>query len=208
MMSEVFESAVFSTGLMPFGQPRPWPRVVGLYAPKPQSGKSTVTAYIRHLLSAEGQPVVHLKLAGPLKDPLYKMGLTELHVEGDGKETPLSILGERSPRQFMIDLYKERAAADGPDWLATYARQRIDAALARGAVVVIDDVRTAADYRMLRSYDDAEVWRIDRPNVVLAGGTDNIEGMLERHNFDRYIQNNSTLEILRLRVSDALGVTL
>lgn len=207
-MSEVFESAVFSTGLMPFGRALPWPRVVGLYAPKPQSGKSTITAYIRHLLSAEGQPVVHIKLAGPLKDPLYNMGLTELHVEGDGKETPLSLLGERSPRQFMIDLYKERAAVEGPDWLAVRARQRIDAALARGAVVVIDDVRTAADYRMLRSYDDAEVWRIERSDNVIAGGANNIEGLLERHAFDRHIQNNSTLEVLRLRVSDALGVTL
>lgn len=207
-MSETFNTAVFTTHIPPFGNVLPWPRVIGLYAPKPQSGKSTITSYIRHLLTAEGQPVVHVKLAGPLKDPLYAMGLTELHVEGAGKETPLAILGERSPRQFMIDLYKQRSEEEGHDWLATRARRSIDDALARGAVVVVDDVRTAADYRMLRSYDDVQLWRVERSDNVLAGGHNNIEGLLEGYDFDQIVQNNSTLEILRLRVSDALGVTL
>lgn len=177
-----------------------WPKLIGLYAPAPKSGKSTVTTFIRALMAEYEHAFEQVKLAGPLKEPLYKMGLTPMHIEGEGKDIPLSVLGEKSPREFMITRYKTTAAKEGADWLAKYGRDRIEKALASGKLVVVDDVRTPADYDMVTSFDGAEVWRIERPSQE-DGSPSEVEHLLEDKEFNRQIKNDSTLTALREQVA-------
>ena len=178
---------------------RPLPTVIGLYAPREQSGKSTVTQHLnRTVVAAAGKVMVNVKISAPLKQPLYDLGLTEEEVEGDLKETPNAKLGGKTPREVMIAAYKAGAATDGPDWLAKIAAHTILDAVMAGHVVVVDDVRTPADYDMIRRFSGAVVWRVFRPK----GGSDdignatNIEGMLEGKTFDLRLDNVGTLQDL------------
>jgi hypothetical protein len=177
-----------------------WPKLIGLYAPAPQSGKTTVTTFIRALMAEYEHAFEQVKLAGPLKEPLYKMGLTPMHIEGEGKDIPLSVLGEKSPREFMIARYKSMAAKEGADWLAKYGRNRIEKALESGKLVVVDDVRTPADYDMLMSFEGSELWRIERPSQE-DGSPSDVEHLLEDKEFSRKIMNDSTLTALREQVA-------
>lgn len=175
---------------------RPLPTVLGLYAPREQSGKSTVTAYLdRTVVAAAGKRMVNVKISAPLKQPLYDLGLTEAEVEGKLKEVPHPKLGGKSPREVMIAAYKTGAAKDGADWLAKLAAHHILDALMAGHMVVVDDVRTPADYDMIRRFAGAEVWRVFRPKAAgdNIGAAENIEGMLEGKAFDLRVDNTGTL---------------
>lgn len=65
------------------------------------SGKTTAANY----LVAHG--FVRISFAEPLKQMLITMGLTEEHIYGDKKETPLEILGGKTPRWAMQTLGTE-----------------------------------------------------------------------------------------------------
>ncbi|MBI1363446.1 MAG: hypothetical protein GC134_05630 [Proteobacteria bacterium] len=173
--------------------------MIGLYSPREQSGKSTVTAYLdQTAVAAAGKTMVNIKISAPLKQPLYDLGLTEEEVEGKLKEVPNAKLGGKSPREVMIAAYKAGAAKDGPDWLAKLAAHRILDAVMAGYVVVVDDVRTPADYEMIRRFTGAVVWRVFRPKTGGAdiGKAENIEGMLEGKTFDLKVDNVGTLQDL------------
>lgn len=186
---------------------RKLPSVIGLYSPREQSGKSTVTAYLNTTIFAPaGRTMVNIKISAPLKDLLYALGLTEDDVEGRLKETPNPKLGGKTPRQAMIDAYKQGAAAEGTDWLAKRAAVRILQSLVDGHIVVVDDVRTPEDYAMVNSFRGAEVWRIFRPKAGEAntaghiGKATNIEGMLENQPFNLRLENTSTLADLYTQI--------
>jgi ATPase subunit of ABC transporter with duplicated ATPase domains len=70
------------------------PRVIALSGPA-GSGKSTAAA----VLQEKGYTLV--KFAGPLKAMCRAVGLSDEHIEGNGKERPLGWLQGKSPRQFM-----------------------------------------------------------------------------------------------------------
>lgn len=187
--------------------PLKFPRIIGLYAPCAQSGKSTVTAFLEVMGAERHLNVMNIKISAPIKEPLIRLGLCNEHIEGPLKEVPLKALGGKSPRQVMIELFKAGVEAYGPNWMADQAQTRIRKALAHGSVVVVDDVRTEEDYLMLRSFGaDAQVWRVERPGLNRPTGAAVTESLLEQKMFDRYIANDGSLEVLGMRVRAALAV--
>ena len=181
-----------------------FPPVIGLYSPREQSGKSTVLRRLETAIFAPaGKTMVNIKISAPLKQPLYDLGLTEDEVEGDLKEVPNAKLGGLSPRQVMINAYKNGAEKDGPDWLAKQAASKILQAVMAGQIVVVDDVRTPEDYAMVRLFAGAEVWRLFRPKPGAdIGDSGNIEGMLESKFFQLRIDNTGTLNDLYRQIDN------
>jgi hypothetical protein len=178
---------------------RNFPRVIGLYSPREQSGKSTIVEHLQtQTFKNAGMKLVHIKISAPLKQPLYDLGLTDDDIEGRLKEVPNIQLGGKTPRQAMIDAYKKGAAKEGADWLSKRAATLILEALCAGTPVVVDDVRTPEDYDMIRVFTASEVWRVYRPkdgeNNI--GSSADIEGMLEDKFFNFKIANNGSLEDL------------
>jgi len=94
---------------------------------------------------------VNIKMAGPLKDMLRAIGLTDRHIEGDLKEVPCDILGGQTPRHAMKTLGKEWGReCIHPDLWTILARARIVTALAAGCNVVVDDVRFENEAALIR----------------------------------------------------------
>jgi len=111
------------------------PHLIGLTG-KAGSGKSAASS----VLTNAGW--VRVKMAGPLKDMLRAIGLTDEHIEGDLKEVPCELLGGKTPRHAMITLGTEwgRDMIDGNIWI-NIAAERIATLLTAGFNVVVDDIR-------------------------------------------------------------------
>ncbi|MBI1363448.1 MAG: hypothetical protein GC134_05640 [Proteobacteria bacterium] len=185
------------------------PNVIGVYSPRPQSGKSTVAAYLRdHVAAPMGITLVTIKIADPIKQPLYALGLTEEEVEGKLKDVPHTKLDGRTPREEMIRLAREGAEKLGADWLARRAESRIAEAVAQGKVVIVDDIRRPSEYDLIRQFAGNEMWRLFRPKEGEAVVTDsaNYEGLLEDHVFDLRLQNTGTLAFLYAQLASHLRV--
>ncbi|WP_174875205.1 deoxynucleotide monophosphate kinase [Vogesella oryzae] len=100
------------------------------------SGKSTIAAeLVKH-----GYQVV--KFAGLLKDMIRALGLTDAEIEGDLKEKPCALLGGQTPRHAMQTLGTEwgRELIARDIWVNAW-RRKVEAVLASGGRVVVDDCR-------------------------------------------------------------------
>lgn len=82
------------------------------------------------------------RMAGPLKDMLRALGLTEAEVDGHLKEAPCALLGGATPRRAMVTLGTEwgRDLIHPDLWTMAWA-SRVDAVLRSGGKVVCDDIR-------------------------------------------------------------------
>ncbi len=133
------------------------PRVIGFCGPA-GSGKTFAAA---HLARCHG--FVRIRFAGPLKDMMRALGLSESEIEGDGKEKPSELLGGKTPRHAMQTIGTEwgREIID-PDLWARAWRRAADKALAEGQSIVVDDVRFANEASAIWARGGRLV-RIDRP---------------------------------------------
>lgn len=94
------------------------------------AGKSTVAG----ILEARG--FVRHRFAGPLKNMLRAVGLTEREIEGDDKELPCAMLAGATPRKAMQTLGTEWGRGLHPDlWVSLWAHR-----IPEGDVVA-EDVR-------------------------------------------------------------------
>jgi hypothetical protein len=135
------------------------PQLVGI-AGKAGSGKSTAAQV---LIDAGWTRV---KMAGPFKDMLRAMGLTERHIEGDLKEVPCDLLQGQTPRHAMITLGTEWGRdIIGPNLWIDLASRRIKDALDAGCSVVVDDIRFDNEADVIRNLGGCTV-RIDRASGV------------------------------------------
>jgi hypothetical protein len=100
------------------------------------SGKSAVSDY---LVNQRG--FVRIKFAGPLKDMLRTLGLTEDEIEGHLKKSPCELLGGKTPRHAMITLGTEWGGVlIHPDLWARAWRLACSKVPA-GKNIVVDDLR-------------------------------------------------------------------
>lgn len=119
------------------------------------SGKSTASKY---LVEKHGYQLV--KFAGPLKDMLRAIGLSEAQIEGAHKETDLAMLSGRTPRYAMQTLGTEWGRkCMGEDFWTNLWRSRVDGALAFGGRVVVDDCRFPNEADEVRKLGGV-VWKI------------------------------------------------
>lgn len=101
------------------------------------------------------------RFAGPLKDMLRALGLTEAQVDGDQKETPCPLLGGATPRHAMQTLGSEwgRSLIDPNLWIMIW-KSRATA----HSHVVVDDIRFPNEVDAIRELGGA-ICRIDRPGA-------------------------------------------
>lgn len=119
------------------------------------SGKSTASKY---LVEKHGYQLV--KFAGPLKDMLRAIGLSEAQIEGELKEEPCEWLQGKTPRQAMQTLGCEWGRdCIGPSfWIELWVR-RVNLIIAEGGRVVVDDCRFPNEADEVRKLGGV-VWRI------------------------------------------------
>jgi hypothetical protein len=110
-----------------------------------KAGKSTAA---EHLVEAHG--FFRMRFAGPLKEMLKCLGLTQAEIDGDLKETPCAKLGGKTPRHAMQTLGTEwgRNLIWGDLWTDAL-RRSVEVAMACGGDVVIDDVRFPNEVKMI-----------------------------------------------------------
>ncbi|MEZ2132436.1 MULTISPECIES: deoxynucleotide monophosphate kinase [unclassified Sinorhizobium] len=110
------------------------------------SGKSTAT---RYLVEQHGYTLV--KLAGPLKDMMRLIGLTEEEIEGDLKEKPCNLLSGKTPRHAMQTLGTQWGRdCIGEDFWVRLWRERAVDVLSQAGRVVCDDCRFPNEAQAIR----------------------------------------------------------
>lgn len=179
-------------------------KLIGLYSPAPQSGKSTVASFLER-----DAGFTRVGFAASLKrmavDALNSAGLTPEQIGyymEQGKEETL-------PPPFSVS-FRYLCQTLGTDWGRNLISGNlwVDIALAKAATiggpVVIDDMRFPNEFRAI-SEAGGEVWRIVRPN---AGSPNDhpSEGLLEGYQFDVTIVNDGSVRKLLDAASSALRV--
>lgn len=173
-------------------------KLIGLYSPVPQSGKSTVASYLASQHNFERH-----SFAGPLKrmavELMSRAGLTPEQIGyymDQGKEEPLPAPIGVSFRYICQTL--------GNDWgrnLISYdlwTGITMAGASATDGNVVIEDVRFPNEYKRIVEAG-GEVWRISRTGAMVPNDHPS-EGLLEGFLFDVEITNDGTVEDLQSKV--------
>jgi hypothetical protein len=183
------------------------PRLIALYSPVMQSGKSTVADY---LVSKHG--FKRVAFADTLKQMArvflskYTTSNDELDrmLTGDLKEVVIPALGY-SPRHVMQTL--------GTEWgrNALYADVWVDSALqvakiqmeVLGHSVVIDDMRFPNEHEAVKRIGSA--WMVIRPDAPKNETKHPSEGLLDYAEFDRVLINGGTIEELYRQIDAEVG---
>jgi hypothetical protein len=184
-------------------------KVVGIYSALPRSGKSTAAAALSGLGWKRVPFAATLKRM--LRRLLLDLGMDDREVEwalNDGKEEPLELLPQRTPRQLLQTLGTEwgRGMADPELWVRCWQAQAREA-LAAGWSVVADDVRRVNEAQAVRDTGGVIV-KVVRPD----GGSERFsnhasEGALEDWPFDAVLVNDGTAAELQRQVLALLEAT-
>jgi len=167
-------------------------KIIGLYSPAPQSGKSTVAAHLKQ----QGYAVVPfaetLKLM--LIPMLESLGYDECGANYLVSQAKQVVVGDAgvSVRHMLQTLGTEwgRQCIHPEIWVRCWKGRasRFDA-------VVADDVRFPNEAKMIKLLG-GEMWRIDRPDVANAFDHASEGSLNSYREFDRYITNDGTIEDL------------
>lgn len=162
------------------------PKVIGLSG-LARSGKGTVAA----MLAPHGY--TRLPFAGPLKDMLRVLGLSDNELDGARKAEPCDLLMGKTPRHAMQTLGTEWGRdMIGPHlWISSWQRRAVNLPL-----VVADDVRFPNEALAVRIMGGV-IWRIERPGLVADRHAS------ENHTIkaDAVIYNDGTLNDLAAQVA-------
>ena len=174
-------------------------RIVGLYSPAPQSGKTSVAS----ILSERGMTAV--PFAGTLKDMIVPMlvalgydyptawALVLRHKEYMVPEIGVSV---RHMLQTLGTEYGRQCLH--PDVWLTCWRKKAE----RFNSVVADDVRFVNEANLIKSLG-GQMWLVRRTGVQRITSHSS-EGGLDDWSFDHVIDNDGTLDELRTKVIAAL----
>jgi hypothetical protein len=168
-------------------------RLIGLYSPAPQSGKTTLAQGLA------GHGYRREQFAGALRAMLRTlldwqgMAPDEIRdrLDGTRKEEPCDLLGGRSARHAMRTLGTEwgREAIAGDLWVQA-AMARIRARQAEGWGVVVDDMRFRNEAEAIRAAGGLLV-RITRPGAAPHPVVHASEGGLDGWRFDLELVNDA-----------------
>ena len=173
--------------------------LIGLYAPRPQCGKSTLAAALVK------QGFVVLPFAGTIKRMLALMlddlGLSAAEIEtalSSGKELPCPKLTSRTPRQLLqtIGTNWGRQMVDTTIWTRCW-QQQVQSQLAAGIPVVVDDCRFPEEAQLVEAMGGVMV-QVLRPQ----GGSEAFanhasEGALNQWDFQAQVVNDGDLDQLQ-----------
>lgn len=168
-------------------------KLIGLYSPAAQSGKTTVSREL------ELRGFVRLPFAEPMKLMVRPLLMEMGYAPGEAKrlvyedkEAVVPELGVSS-RHLLQTLGTEwgRECVSPDVWLRVWR-----ARAARFERVVVDDVRFENEAELVRSLG-GQMWRVQRAGVCNVSTHASEGGLDAWPHFSRYIVNNGTLEQLR-----------
>ena len=176
--------------------------IIGIYAPRPGCGKTTLSRALR-ALQLRSCP---MKFAGSLKDATYSIlidligDVDRVHrmIDGDLKSVPIPELDDEiTPREFMQKLGTDfgRQMIHPELWIRI-ARAMLERDFDDIDLVVFDDVRFENEYEMLKDYG-AYLVRLDRPEASDQFCEHPSEGALENFEFDAQLLNGGSIEDLQ-----------
>jgi hypothetical protein len=183
-------------------------RILGLYSPAPQSGKTTVAK----MLARHGY--TRLSFAHPLKEMttllLRHLGYSWEQASDLVFTDKNALLPEikTTPRHILQTLGTEfgRQCIHPDLWLICW-RNQAEAELALGNNVVVDDVRFPNEADLVRSLG-GQLWSITRTGVTNSESHPSEGGLNAYPEFDYRITNDGTLSDLQLAVAQKLGLPL
>lgn len=176
------------------------PRLIGLYSPEPQSGKST-TAHILNRLHGHATASYAMPLKRMVADLMTSAGLSPAEVGSymhERKEEVIPVLGV-SFRYLCQTLGTEwgRKLIDNDLWVKVAVNDNLP------TYTVFDDVRFKNEADALRAKGGV-VWKIVRPNATVQ--TEHVsEGLLEDYPFDAVIVNDGSYEDLQRQIAALTG---
>lgn len=182
-------------------------RIIGLWSPAPQSGKSTAAAILVELLP--GTKIV------PFAEPLKVMGVALMRHAGytwdeatrllyRDKELPCGLLpGEPTARRLLQTLGTEwgRDCLGEDFWAELWARKAQSVRDTENCAVIADDVRFPNEVRAVKAAG-GEVWAVVRPSVTDFSGhrsEQNLSALV-----DRVIRNEGDFHDLTAALRAAL----
>jgi hypothetical protein len=126
-----------------------------------RSGKTTAARYLTENMGYE-----YMRFAGPLKQMLKVLGLTDDQVDGNLKNEPCELLGGKTPRYAMESL----GTSWGRDmivpdlWARAWKNRLYEAQKTGKDRFVLDDCRFLNEAELIRSMGGVIV-KIDRPGI-------------------------------------------
>lgn len=180
-------------------------KLIALYSPYPQCGKSTVAEYLDRKHNYVRSP-----MAGPLKemlDDLLRLFMpnqrARRHIYGDLKEAPIAELGGLTSRRLMQTLGTEWGRALDPAFWLRVKEAQLAFKQRPSDKLVVDDMRFPNEYDMLKARGAVTV-KIVR--CIPAITNEHIsEGQLNGHDFDYVIPNLGTIGDLHAAVDQIIA---
>lgn len=160
-------------------------------------GKSEVAKRLTAAIGAD-----RIRFAGPLKDMLRAIGLTEDHIEGHLKEAPCDLLCGKTPRHAMLTLGTEwgRDMIGHSLWAQVWQARALKS-LGEGRSVIAEDLRFQNENEVLRLLGGIVI-RVTRPGLM--AGDHVSEQFARTAPADIFIHNNGDLEDLCHYVDNVL----
>jgi len=165
-------------------------KIIGIYSPRPQSGKTTLANFLVDHFNFELR-----SFSSPIKQMvnclLENAGIEPdmiEHLSSQAKLTPIPKMGAKSYRDLCQTL--------GTDWGRGFIKPTlwIDLTLhyqRHTRSLVFDDVRFEDEFYAIKELG-GEVWKIFRDDTKSSNDHPS-EGRLKGFNFDRILTNNSSL---------------
>lgn len=182
------------------------PRIIGIYSPSPQSGKTTVG------LELQQRGYMSVSFAGPLKRMLAvflsSAGYGHEQIEAllfEGKEGRIPEFGV-SARHLMQTLGTEwgRECISPDVWVEVW-KNAVMKWIDGGNDVVVDDVRFPNEYQAIKQLG-GEMWYVTRGREPRLQTNEHAsEGALETHGFDHRLVNDGTVTDLHNQIAKALS---
>ena len=185
------------------------PRLIGIHAPGPGSGKTTIANFL-----VEEHNYHRIPFAEPLKlmmrTLLQHFGYSELFVDkllNDPvlKEQILPELGV-TPRSMMQTLGTEwgRNLVHPEIWLLAW-KNSVEELNIYGNVVV-DDIRFPNELVIVKCHPSSTLWWVDRPSAAVTAEVmaHSSQQPLDRSEFNQIIVNNGTIKDLQMMVDNIL----
>jgi hypothetical protein len=169
------------------------PRLIGLYSPAPQSGKSTIA---KHLVKAHGYQ--RRGFAAPLKEMIHTLmrcaGMSEAEIADYSEPRKEEVIQGPIGASF-----RRLAQTLGTDWGRKLIQPNlwVDVAMRAadtGSLTVFDDLRFENEYRTIKAAGGV-VWKILRPSAEHSSGHQS-EGLLDHLEFDRVLVNSGSVQDL------------
>lgn len=182
------------------------PLIIGIYAPAPQSGKTTVAEYLERECG-----YVRMAFAGPLKAMFYALlhqlgtdSETILRMEAGDKNYPFCSFNPTTLRRAYQTLGTEWGRdCIGKDFWSQVWESKAHVLIARGRRIVVDDMRFANEFSAV-SRLGGQLWQITRPGADKGRPHASEAYAPDGGQFDTVLHNDGSIDDLRQAIQKAL----